>query len=207
MLISFEHLMTFIDKPVRGVLHVGAHLCEELQSYKKFLCDDIIWIEADPDTYLKAKEDNPDQLIYNYLITDEDNTYIPFNVANNNESSSIFDFGTHEVYHSEIKFIDKKILVSKRLDTIYKIENIKESFANFLNIDIQCAELLALKSMGKLINNFDYIYLEVNTEEVYKNCCLLDEIKEFLEKHGFEMKLIGMTKANWGDAFFVRKSQ
>lgn len=59
--------------------------------------------------------------------------------------------------------------------------------------------------MGKLINNFDYIYLEVNTEEVYKNCCLLDEIKEFLQMHGFEMKLISMTSAKWGDAFFVRK--
>ena len=56
MLISFEHLLTFIDKPVHGILHVGAHLCEELQLYKRFLCDDIIWIEADPDTYSKAKE-------------------------------------------------------------------------------------------------------------------------------------------------------
>lgn len=108
MLISFEQLMPFIDKSVHGILHVGAHLCEELQSYKKILCDDIIWIEADPDTYLKAKEDNPEQLIYNYLITDEDDIYVPFNVANNNESSSIFDFGTHEVYHSDINSLVKK---------------------------------------------------------------------------------------------------
>ncbi len=35
---------------------------------------------------------------------------------------------------------------------------------NFLNLDIQGAELKALKSMGDYLNNVDYIYTEVNSD-------------------------------------------
>ena len=205
MLIQFEELLSHVEKPIHGILHVGAHLCEELARYQKYASDNIIWIEADPDTCKKAQDRFPNECILNYLVTDEDDVHYQFNVANNNESSSIFDFGTHQNYHKDVEFIGKKILRSKRIDTIYKEHGFREDYANFLNIDIQGAELLALKSMGELIKNFDYVYVEVNTEEVYKNCALLDELKIFLKNHGLEMQNIVMTACKWGDAFFVRK--
>ena len=34
--------------------------------------------------------------------------------------------------------------------------------------------------MGDLINYFDYVYLEVNRDYVYKNCALVHEIDEYL---------------------------
>jgi hypothetical protein len=70
--------------------------------------------------------------------------------------------GTHKQYYPHINYIEKLTLKTKRIDTLYKEEKIDSSFANFLNIDIQCAELLALKGMWDLLNNFDYAYLEVN---------------------------------------------
>lgn len=205
MIIPFEALMSHITKPVHGILHIGAHLCEELELYKKYLCDNIIWIEADPKTCRRAEEMHPEQVILNYLVTDENDVFMNFNVANNNESSSILKFGTHKIYHTNVVYIGEKILRSKRIDAIYEKHTISDKYANFLNIDIQGVELLALKSMGNLLNNFDYVYLEVNTEEVYENCCLLEDIKGYLGKFGFEMKLISMTVANWGDAFFVKQ--
>ena len=191
--------------PIRGVLHVGAHMCEELERYHQHASKNIIWVEADPDTWERAKKKYPNERILNYLITDEDGAHHAFNVANNNESSSILNFGTHREYHKDVDFVGKKILRSKRIDTIYKEHNIEEGFANFLNIDIQGAELLALKGMGTLLRNFDYVYVEVNTEEVYENCALLDDLKAFLEIQGFEMVLLAMTTCKWGDAFFVRR--
>ena len=206
MLISFDNLQKHMIKQVHGILHVGAHLCEELEKYNAVGYRNIIWIEADPDTYDRAKTFHPDERILNYLVTDVDDENINFNVANNGESSSILNFGTHFKYHGNIKYVSKKILQSKRIDTIYKLNNIDEKFANFLNIDIQGVELLALKSMDKLLYNFDYVYLEVNTEEVYEKCALLEEIKAFLAKYNFEMKILAMTEAHWGDAFFVKKN-
>lgn len=205
MLISFDELQKHMNKPVHGILHVGAHLCEELEKYNALGYRNIIWIEADPDTYDRAKTFHPDERILNYLVTDVDDENIHFNVANNGESSSILNFGTHFKYHNNIKYVSQKTLQSKRIDTIYKLNNIDEKCANFLNIDIQGVELLALKSMGKLLDNFDYAYLEVNTEEVYEKCALLDDIKAFMAEYNFEMKLLAMTEAHWGDAFFVKK--
>lgn len=204
MLMKFEELCNHINKPIKGVLHVGAHMCEELERYHEYASKNIIWIEADPETCERARKKHPDERILNYLVTDEDDTQHTFNVANNNESSSILNFGTHKVYHADVAYIGKKILLSKRIDTIYKENEIAEDFANFLNIDIQGAELLALKGMGELIRHFDYVYVEVNTEEVYENCALLDDLKEFMKTKGFEMVLLAMTSCKWGDAFFVR---
>ena len=76
---------------------------------------------------------------------------------------------------------------------------------NFLNIDIQGAELKCLKGLGEYLNYIDYLYLEVNTEKVYEDCCLLNELDEFLtDFERVETKLY--EKYGWGDCFLLRKS-
>jgi hypothetical protein len=55
-----------------------------------------------------------------------------------------------------------------------------------------------------LIRELDYIYLEVNAEEVYKGCALLPDIDSYLKHYGFLRLATVMTKANWGDAFYKR---
>jgi hypothetical protein len=56
MLIPFEKLS--ISKPIRGVIHIGAHECEERDGYfKHFHLNDsqIIWIEAIPEKAQQMK--------------------------------------------------------------------------------------------------------------------------------------------------------
>ena len=75
-----------------------------------------------------------------------------------------------------------------------------------MNLDIQGAELKALKGMEEYLNSVDYIYSEVNSDYVYKNCALVKEIDEYLLKFGLhrvETKWYGDCK--WGDAFYIRK--
>ena len=101
-------------------------------------------------------------------------------------------------------YINKIKLKTLRLDTIYADNDISNNFANFLNIDIQGAELLALKGMGDLLDNFDYLYLEVNKEEVYKDCPLVEDIDEYLKKWNFKRVQTSWKWANWGDAFYIK---
>ena len=204
MLISYKDLCKDYDLKVRGILHIGAHMCEELQSYVENGCSNILWIEGDPTTFSRAKMKYPQQNILNYLITDVDDQYIKFHHANNGQSSSILEFGLHKVFHSEVKFVSESKLITKRVDTIFKDHDIDENFANFLNIDIQGAELLALKSMGSILSNFDYVYLEVNDKEVYVGCALISDIDEYLEKYGFKRVSVSWTNAHWGDAFYMK---
>ena len=59
--------------------------------------------------------------------------------------------------------------------------------------------------MGKYLDNINYIYTEVNTESVYKECALLTELDSFLKQKGFERKCEDIYKKyGWGDAFYVR---
>ncbi len=74
----------------------------------------------------------------------------------------------------------------------------------FLNVDLQGAELLALKGMGDLLKHFDHAYIEVNERELYKGCPLVGEIDAFMAKAGFVRKETVMTKHFWGDALYQR---
>jgi hypothetical protein len=77
---------------------------------------------------------------------------------------------------------------------------------NFINLDIQGAELKALKGMEEYLHQIDYIYTEVNSDYVYEGCALIGEIDEYLQKFGLirvETKWCGDYK--WGDALYIRQ--
>ena len=50
----------------------------------------------------------------------------------------------------------------------------------------------------------DAIYSEVNTDYVYENCGLLEEMDSFLLGKGFRRVKTVMTDAKWGDALWVK---
>jgi FkbM family methyltransferase len=206
MLIKLSELIKNYNIKINGILHIGAHLCEELEDY--LICginnSNIIWIEANPNLVKIIKNKNKNIKIFNYLVSDVNNSEVIFNISNNGQSSSMFDLGTHKIHHPHIHYISKIKLKTLRLDTIYANNDIPNNFANFLNMDIQGAELVALKGMGDLLDNFDYLYLEVNKEEVYKSCPLVEDIDEYLKKWNFKRVQTSWKWANWGDAFYIK---
>jgi len=59
--------------------------------------------------------------------------------------------------------------------------------------------------MGDYIKHFDYIYTEVNTEYVYKECALITEIDDYLNQYGFRRVATKMAgNCGWGDAFYIK---
>jgi len=138
-------------------------------------------------------------------VNDEDDKELELKITNNGQSSSLLDLGSHLKHHPHVQVVGTKIYKTTRLDTFIKENNIPIKNLNFLNLDIQGMELKAMKSMGDHISRFDYIYTEVNTEYVYKNCALLHEIDEYLSKYGFKRGCIKMCENyGWGDAFYIR---
>lgn len=206
MLINFEQLIRFIGHiNIKGALHIGAHDCEELDFYAKLGLgpNDICWIDALNEKVEKNKEKGISN-IYQAVVTDKDDDTVEFNVSNNGQSSSIFDFGTHALYH-DCYFESKRTLKTSRIDTLFKKYNWPDEKYNFWNLDIQGAELLALKGAGQCLKNVDVIYVEINTEQVYKGCPHVTEIDSYLASYGFSRILTSMWKAeNWGDAVYIR---
>ncbi len=214
MLISITDLKNRFNININGILHIGAHNCEELKDYiaANINNENIYWIEALPSLVEKNKLTNHNLNIYQAVIYEEDNKEIEFNITNcdgdtnNLQSSSILDFGTHEKHHPQVKVIDKIKLKTSRMDTVIKKNNINMKNVNFVNLDIQGVELKALKSMESYLHNIDYIYTEVNTEEVYKNCDKMQDITDYLSIFNFKLADARIYKQfGWGDAFYMKE--
>jgi len=74
-----------------------------------------------------------------------------------------------------------------------------------MNLDIQGAELKALKGSTLILPHIKSIYTEVNTKELYENCAMLHELDSYLESFGFTRVETSMTEHGWGDAFYIKK--
>jgi len=209
MLIPWDIITKIISNNninVSGVLHIGAHDCEEINFYNfiGLTNNNIIWIDAINSKVINATQKGIPN-IYNAVITDKDDEDIVFNISNNGQSSSILEFGTHSQEHPWVVYVDKIIQKSITIDTFFERNNIDSSKYNFWNFDIQGAELLALKGSTKAIKNAKIIYLEVNQNELYKNGALISEIDLFLSEYNFERVHTVMTSHGWGDAIYILK--
>lgn len=208
MLITIQQLIQQFNLQISGILHIGAHECEELNDYNRVGLNNsnIYWIEAIQEKVDLCKNRYKGVNIYQAVIDEEDNNEITFNITNNGQSSSILEFGSHKTSHPHVHVVNKKQMITTRMDTLIERENIPIESLNFVNLDIQGVELRALKSMEKYLQHVKYIYTEVNTEQVYKGCNLIGEIDEYLKHFGFVRVAQQIYKEyGWGDAFYIKQ--
>jgi FkbM family methyltransferase len=205
MLIKPDIVRRYLTKPVKGVLHIGAHECEERSFYHWLRVPDssIVWIDAiEAKVREAARRGIPN--VYQAVVTDTDDSTVEFNVTNNVQSSSVLEFGSHAHHHPHVVFTGKQTLPTVTIDSFLKRNALDPSRYTFWNLDIQGAELMALRGGTNALQYADAVYLEVNTEEVYKGCAKLSEIDEFLGQHGFRRVLTDITQYGWGDALYIR---
>jgi FkbM family methyltransferase len=202
MLIPLHNLVNKYNIKFKGILHVGAHECEELGDYERYIQrNQILWVDALPEKVELCKIKFPGVLIENAVVSDVIEK-VKFNISNNGQSSSILDFGLHSHYHPQVHYVSSFEVETKLLKDILPKYNIDY---NFLNFDIQGTELKALKGMEEYLNNVDYLYTEVNSDYVYSNCALIGELDEYLENFGLHRVETRWTDCKWGDAFYIRK--
>jgi len=202
MLIPLVNLVSKYNIKFKGILHVGAHECEELSDYEKYISrDKILWVEALPEKVQLSKDKYPGVLIENAVVSDVIET-VRFNVSNNGQSSSMLNFGLHSHYHPQVHYVtcfDAETKLLKDILPKYDIDY------NFLNFDIQGAELKALKGMEEYLPKVDYLYTEVNCDYVYEKCGLVSELDDYLKQFGLVRVETKWTECKWGDAFYIRQ--
>jgi hypothetical protein len=187
------------------VVHVGAHLAEEAADYVKYFWNPVIWVEAQPSLVaeLRNKLDPKTNSIIEAAVWNQSGIELELHVASNSQSTSLLDFGSHQTSYPDITFTKSIKVKTQRLEDLLK----DHICPNFINLDLQGVELQALEGLGQLIEKFDYIFVEVNRAEVYKNCTLVDDLDLFLEKHGFSrVTTRWIIGRGWGDALYIRES-
>lgn len=207
MLITFSKIVEILadmGMKVNGVLHIGAHECEELADYKAqgVQEENIAWIEAQVELVNKMKEKGVKN-IFSHCILDVE-TSVPFWKTNNGQSSSVLEFNTHAKNYPNIHITGQDMVETITLKHFLDKNPAFAKF-NFWNLDIQGVELRAIRSAEHYINNVDAIYTEVNIEDVYEGCDQMTDITEYLKEKGFALAAQYIYKElGWGDALYVR---
>ena len=202
---------TFVKylKERKGAIHIGAHVGVERDWYKQEGFSPVLWFEPNKRIFewlLNNLSGYLDNTAYCLGVHDTLKKAILHVASNKGQSSSILLFGTHALYRPDIRFVRHEEIELVRMDEFIKLKEIDITKYNFLNIDVQGVELNVLKSFGELLKQFDYIYTEVNEEQLYRGGCLVGQIDSYLEMFEFVRVETCMTKHKWGDAFYIKKS-
>lgn len=69
MFLPLEDLVIKYKMKIKGILHIGAYACEELNLYNKLniFNDKIIWVEANPRLCQNIIEQNKNIIIKNFI--------------------------------------------------------------------------------------------------------------------------------------------
>lgn len=188
--------------PEYGIIHIGAHRCEEKSFYKETLhIDNILWIDGNDELCMQYPE------IVNAVVADEDGKEVEFIITSNDAmSSSILEMEEHVKEHPDCIEVSRVRKSTVRLDTLIETsESIKSKLYDMLVMDVQGAELLVLKGAQKTLENVRIIIAEVNIKPLYHGCPMMSELDEYLSDFGFVRYGVCMTKHGWGDAIYVRK--
>ena len=198
-----DHLIT-----PRGIIHIGAHEGQELNEYRSMHLAPILLIEPNPDVFerLSAGSQNfPEAMAVRCAIADFDGM-TTLNVTNFDQSSSILHLKRHRELYPKIEETHQVSVPCRRLDTLIDELKLSGSSFNLLHIDIQGAELLALRGAIKTLQSIQAIRIEVNVVEMYEGCPSMGDLDAFLASYGFNRVRAEIYHNAWGDAAYVAHS-
>lgn len=174
------------------IFDVGANKGLTIDLYSDhFPSSKIFAFEAIPELSAGLKQsflNNSNVIIVSHALDKEKRTRT-FNQTIISGNSSFFDISVQQkesLNHDSVTRIDKKIEVHcTTLDDYANEENIKK--IDFMKMDIQGAEVLALEGASHLLKNglISAIYVEVMFSEVYENQCFYHDIASLLLGHGY----------------------
>jgi len=204
MTISLDKIVIDYDITIRGILHIGAHCGQEYPRYVEHNIKNLIFFEPVISSYkalLKAVPKKKGIKTLNIALGNEvgeKEMYVE--TANRGMSNSFLKPGTHLTLYPGITFDTRETVKIDKLDNI----KFNRSLYNMINIDVQGFELEVFKGAQDTLESIDIIYTEINLEEVYKECCLVEDLDAFLKPFGFIRILTKAPNKTWGDALYLK---
>ncbi len=226
MLIPFGEILKKYNIEPKGIIHVGAHHCEEHEDYVSYGINHFLYIEPCKDAYnkmiekfsiqgvkgintwdnrsfFKCQVDAENIQLFNCACGSENKIGIMYTSANNEgQSNSLLEPDLHLEQHKEVVFDDAEGVNVRVLDSI-----LEDKYKyNILAMDVQGYEGEVLKGAAETLNHIDVVYSEVNRGSTYKDNMLIEGIDELL--YAFERVETYWPSPNWtwGDAIYIRKT-
>jgi FkbM family methyltransferase len=202
MLISFSEIIKKYNMNVAGIIHIGAHYGEEIGDYIDNGIKDIILFEPLSDNFnileKNVKNLNANIVGHQVALGSTPGNATMYVSSNEKQSSSILKPKVHLTHHPNVSFPSTEIVEVKTLDQF------ETSNFNFINMDVQGYELEVLKGASKTLMHIDYVYCEVNRDEVYENNAFIEQIDEYLSQYNLVRVETDWSGGIWGDALYVK---
>jgi FkbM family methyltransferase len=207
-ILRHAHLRRVILAEATGILHLGAHVGGEAVEYSK-LGIPVVWVEGDPSIYAELEKSIAPLSRHRGLLAllgAEDKDSVKFNLASNNGgSSSLYALEQNHGFEKiGLEMVGSKMLPMKRLDSALDSEQVK-GLSHWV-VDLQGAELEALKGADSLLDYCQTLEIEVSLRKIYKGGVQYAELKEFLREKGLS-PLWNPHPGFHGDHFFFRFRQ
>ena len=181
------------------IFDIGSRDCQQsIEFYNNFPNAKIYAFECNPNTLDICKkniENYKDRItLVEGAVCDYDGeiTFYPINQEKtittwkdgNPGASSIFlSNGTYKAEH----YIQDEIKTNcHRLDSVIQKYNIKN--VDIIWMDLQGAELLALKGLGNFLKQVKYMHIEVSHGEMYSGQVLFKELNDYIISNNFSIK-------------------
>ena len=196
---SLADLLPGEGTPPRGVLHVGAHYGQEIETYLACGFDPIILIEANPVVFERLSRH---VAFWRDWIAVLHERYgmarlpriIPIQTAASDRCGhAALHVAEHDPQSSILAPLDPQIrargtieVVCGTLDRILADQGVPSSAVGMLSMDVQGAEGMVLAGASELLREVDIVLTEVSYEPRYRRGVSAEEIDGILTAAGFE---------------------
>ena len=200
------------------IFDIGSRDCQQsIEFYKTFPNAKIYAFECNPNT-LHLCEQNiipyQDRItLIKGAVCDYDGsiTFYPINQEKTKTTWKDGNPGASSLFKSNGKYTietyvqDEITTNCHRLDTIMNKHNIP--CVDIIWMDLQGAELLALKGLGNKLSSVEYLYTEVSHKEMYTGQVMYKELNDYMIKNNFSI-LNKLRLSGWQeDVVYKKKSE
>ena len=195
--------------PKKGIIHVGAHVGQELPIYKQQAIPSVLWIEPNPAVHrdlIHNTKDHPQSQLFFFAASDKDGRTILNTPIKSPHTTlgSLLPMGSIQgmfgVDQGQVE------VPTKRLDTFFADRSDRCDY-NVLVMDVQGGEPLVLAGATETLKHIDAVITEVtySSKDYYQGITTIQDFDALMAKHGFvRVDTISSRFPYDGDALYVR---
>ena len=193
MLALLPHLLSHSNEPIATVVHIGAGVGSELETYQNLACEKIVAIEPDAALFkkLSTKARRFSNVETSQTWIGEKSTKAEAQIFANPRFNSLLSAGTLLEYFANLsqpKITEVNTLsLSDFFSTKLTLDRRKQ---NILVIEVQGFEVRLLQACeAKLLQQFSLIIVRTSAEMLYKDGANAKQLTTFLNEKLFDLML------------------
>ncbi len=208
LVMMYQRLFRKFRIQPRGVIHLGGNIGQEALAYLMLGYEKVVFVEPEPSVFQQLQThvnfvDQLAQVIDNFVDEPRRRWGQAIQAAAGDQegTAKLFVQPDHSQANSILKPIPGSMSdilkphaqeISVPMRTVdFLINNLEDGWQpsdfNILYVNVEGAELLALKGAVATLKGIDFAFVEVNLKQHYEGDPTADELERFMQSQGFDL--------------------